>query len=494
MNKIIVVLFLSIFSITSNAQIKKETRIAAMHYMDKNYTESLKDYTNLSKYKNPDDLSVLAQHYHYGLGTTKNLAKAIEYYQLAANKGDKMSQAELCEIYYDDEKIDDAQQQKNLYKYSRMFSTNFEWDSSTGITEDKARYALYLCYKNGWGTAKDDVLAEMWLAFAAFNDAMYAQDTFCKKYNINGDYDSDEEEMALLNTYFKHVYKTIFEYIKDDHSIEADYFRMYYNAICATPSQAIECLNQLVALYENKAVPKEGKAMLYDYLSQFFPFYKELSDKYKQDAELYELISDESKNTWNHKQFTKVVWKVDTKLNKSIIPTGKANNHDWVDLGLPSGRKWSTCNIGSFKPTAEGTPFAWGEVKSKSKFSKSNYKGNKNAINIDLSTDAARENYGDSWTIPSIEDWKELFNYCDLIYDRNTFSIIARSSNGQSVVLPLIDNSEEDGFLYWTDTNITTSIDPEENSAISLILNSLPDWGFVYANSWIGCQIRPVIK
>ena len=478
----------------SDAQIKKESRIAAMHYMDKNYTESLKDYTNLSKYKNPDDLSVLAQHYHYGLGTTKNLAKAIEYYQLAADKGDKLSQAELCEIYYDDEKIDDIQQQKNLYKYSRMFSTNFEWDSSTGITEDKARYALYLCYKNGWGTAKNDVLAEMWLAYAAFNDAMYAQETFSEKYNINDDYDSDEEEIAFLNTFLKHVYKTISEYIKDDHSIEADYFRMYYNMISGTPSLAIEGLHQLIQLYENNDVPKEGKAMLYDFISQCFPLNKDMRDKYKQDAEKYELISEETKNTWNYIQFTKLLWKVDTKLNKSIIPTGKADNHDWVDLGLPSGRKWSTCNVGSIKPMQEGTFFAWSEIDGKSKFSKSNYKGIKDEINMDLTHDAAQKNYGKSWIVPSVEDWRELFSYCEIVFDSNTRCVVAKSTNGQSVILPLIDNSEEDGYTYWTDTKITTSTEPEKDSSISLIINSLPDWGFVYINSWIGCQIRPVIK
>ncbi|MBP5456462.1 MAG: hypothetical protein J6Y37_08170 [Paludibacteraceae bacterium] len=36
--------------------------------------------------------------------------------------------------------------------------------------------------------------------------------------------------------------------------------------------------------------------------------------------------------------------------------------HDYVDLGLPSGIKWATCNVGTNKPTKLGNYFAWAEV------------------------------------------------------------------------------------------------------------------------------------
>lgn len=494
MKKTIIILLLSMAYVTSIAQIKKESRIAFMHYIDKNYSESFKEYSQLVRYNDPEFYSILAQHYDYGLGIERNRSKAIEYYKLAADKGDKLSQAEVCVYNYDDESIENLQQQKDLYKYSRMYCTNLEWDDTANSTDGKARYALYLCYKNGWGTSKNEVLAEMWLANAAFNESSYAEDTFCEKYNIEDDYDSDEEEIAYYNNFFKHVYKTISEYIKDDYSVEADYFRMYYNLISGSTSDAVKGLRQLISLYENKEVPKEGKAMLYGYLSQCFPLNKELSDKYKQDAEKFELVSDEDKNTWNYMQFTKVLWKVDTKLNKSITPKGKTNNHDWVDLGLPSGRKWSTCNIGSISPSQEGTYFAWAELTGKSKFTKTNYKAGNVATNLDSTHDAAQTNFGKSWKVPSLEDWRELFSYCDIRFDSDSRCIIAKSTNGQSVILPLIDNSEDDGYTYWTDTRVTASAEPEEESAISLIINALPDWSLVYTNSWIGCQIRPVVK
>ena len=37
----------------------------------------------------------------------------------------------------------------------------------------------------------------------------------------------------------------------------------------------------------------------------------------------------------------------------------------YVDLGLPSGTLWATCNIGASKPEEFGLYFAWGETKNK---------------------------------------------------------------------------------------------------------------------------------
>ena len=44
---------------------------------------------------------------------------------------------------------------------------------------------------------------------------------------------------------------------------------------------------------------------------------------------------------------------------KSIVK----DTHEYVDLGLPSGTLWATCNIGASKPEEFGLYFAWGETK-----------------------------------------------------------------------------------------------------------------------------------
>lgn len=49
--------------------------------------------------------------------------------------------------------------------------------------------------------------------------------------------------------------------------------------------------------------------------------------------------------------------------NTDSPTTGTLNGHDWVDLGLPSGTKWATSNVGANSPTAYGDYFAWGEMR-----------------------------------------------------------------------------------------------------------------------------------
>ena len=44
-----------------------------------------------------------------------------------------------------------------------------------------------------------------------------------------------------------------------------------------------------------------------------------------------------------------------------------------IDLGLPSGIKWASCNVGAFKVEEYGDFFAWGETIPKKNFTEENY-------------------------------------------------------------------------------------------------------------------------
>ena len=46
----------------------------------------------------------------------------------------------------------------------------------------------------------------------------------------------------------------------------------------------------------------------------------------------------------------------------------------YVDLGLPSGRLWASCNLGATTPCEYGNYYAWGETEPKSDYSWSTYK------------------------------------------------------------------------------------------------------------------------
>lgn len=74
---------------------------------------------------------------------------------------------------------------------------------------------------------------------------------------------------------------------------------------------------------------------------------------------------------------------------------GTANGHEWVDLGLPSGTLWATCNIGASKPEDYGSYFAWGETSTKRTYNWSTYKYAEGAYNK-LTKYCNKSNYGNN--------------------------------------------------------------------------------------------------
>ena len=99
-------------------------------------------------------------------------------------------------------------------------------------------------------------------------------------------------------------------------------------------------------------------------------------------------------------------------------------NHEYIDLGLPSGLKWATCNIGANAPEEVGDYFAWGEIKPKDKYTEENsltYTKNiatsKNRLwNISGKPkyDAATANWGKEWRMPTKDEMLELVKRGDL--------------------------------------------------------------------------------
>ncbi len=111
-------------------------------------------------------------------------------------------------------------------------------------------------------------------------------------------------------------------------------------------------------------------------------------------------------------------------------PYDPYNGHAYVDLGLPSGTKWATMNVGANSETDTGLYFAWGEttgyitnqVGIDKQFTWNDYKYGTssddltkyNSIDgkteLDLEDDAARANWGGKWKMPSNSQMQELCN------------------------------------------------------------------------------------
>ena len=199
-------------------------------------------------------------------------------------------------------------------------------------------------------------------------------------------------------------------------------------------------------------------------------------------------------------------------------------NHEWVDLGLPSGTLWATCNVGASSPEEYGDYFAWGETEPKDAYNWGNYKwmnagqsngyqinkytfddgqtrgcwydGNGNFIGDDLTEllpedDAATANWGSGWQMPSYDQITELY---DSEYTTTEWTTqggvngrrITSKSNGNSIFLPAAGYRDDTSLrytgsygLYWS-----RSLGTDFSSYASYVVL------FYSGNSWYNYNVR----
>ena len=117
------------------------------------------------------------------------------------------------------------------------------------------------------------------------------------------------------------------------------------------------------------------------------------------------------------------------------------NAHEWVDLGLPSGTKWATMNVGADSPEDYGDYFAWGETTPKSFYIGTNYNYSSSPTTLPLEDDAAYTNWGTSWRMPTKAELTELVNedytVCTWITQNgvNGWKVTSKI-NGNTIFLP----------------------------------------------------------
>ncbi len=126
---------------------------------------------------------------------------------------------------------------------------------------------------------------------------------------------------------------------------------------------------------------------------------------------------------------------------------GTISGHDYVDLGLPSGLKWATCNVGASQPHEYGNYYAWGETSTKTEYTAENcvtHDKSMGDISGNASYDAARANWGDSWRMPTDRELTELRENCIWTWTSqsgvNGYKVTG--SNGNSIFLPAAGYSD----------------------------------------------------
>ena len=70
----------------------------------------------------------------------------------------------------------------------------------------------------------------------------------------------------------------------------------------------------------------------------------------------------------------------DHQNSSSFVADGEVGGYEYVNLGLPSGTLWATCNVGASSPYESGSYFAWGETETKDIYTWENYKFFKDMI------------------------------------------------------------------------------------------------------------------
>ena len=193
---------------------------------------------------------------------------------------------------------------------------------------------------------------------------------------------------------------------------------------------------------------------------------------------------------------------------------------EYVDLGLPSGIKWATCNVGANFPEDYGDYFAWGETEPKDNYSWSTYKycnGSSSTMTkyctsssygtvdnktvLELEDDAAYVNWGGNWRMPTYDELNELknTNNCTWIWTTqngvNGYKVISKV-NGNSIFLPAAGGRSDDGFYntgrygdYWSNSLYAGS----NNSAYYVsFLSSYVDWD--RKNRYNGRSVRAVCE
>ena len=187
--------------------------------------------------------------------------------------------------------------------------------------------------------------------------------------------------------------------------------------------------------------------------------------------------------------------------------TGTMNGHEWVDLGLPSGIKWATCNLGASSPEEYGDYYAWGETTTKETYTSDTYRyydgsnftkyitkytSSDNLNTLEASDDAATANWGKGWRMPTEEDFQELKDKCTWTWMSNGYKVTG--PNGNDIFLPAAGHRSGSELYYEGSNGAYWSSSLESDFPYNVC--SLNFYSGNYFMSWYdlldGQSVRPV--
>lgn len=189
---------------------------------------------------------------------------------------------------------------------------------------------------------------------------------------------------------------------------------------------------------------------------------------------------------------------------------GMEAGHEWVDLGLPSGTKWATCNIGAAAAEETGDYFAWGDTMAKRECVRDNcctYDKTPSELmeagildstgNLSKEYDAAHNIWGGEWRMPTKAELEELVRNCSPTWttQNGVDGCLFTGSNGNTIFLPVTGFKDATTIVSAEKFGHYRSSTVYDDEFRSYELSIAQRGRYVDCNyRMIGFAVRPVLK
>lgn len=212
------------------------------------------------------------------------------------------------------------------------------------------------------------------------------------------------------------------------------------------------------------------------------------------------------------------------EIKSFSTPSGMLGDHYYVDLGLPSGTKWASTNIGATSSEDYGDYFAWGEIEPKDEYNWDTYTYANGATDEDhplltrycnnseygdngftdsLTTleamdDVVAANWGEEWRMPTKDDFDELFNNTTQQWtmQNGVAGYLVTGANGNSIFMPAAGTYGTSGLRdvgsygsYWS-----SSLDSDGPYRSGRLIFNSGDFTTDYNYRYEGQSVRAVYQ
>ncbi len=211
---------------------------------------------------------------------------------------------------------------------------------------------------------------------------------------------------------------------------------------------------------------------------------------------------------------------------QGLTVSGAVDGYSYVDLGLKSGTKWATYNVGASLPSETGLYFAWGETETKNDFSWATYKWCEpvsdnishdftkyctnekygivdNKTVLEAEDDAVIANWGNGWRLPTPTEQDELAEGCiweyveDFKGTKQEGYLGTSKANGNTIFIPsgesrFYKHAANGGYAYYLSNALSDALD--YNNYSSCLYCTPKGVASYWMERYIGLNARAVVS